>query len=218
MLKKLLKKFLFDIRCPLCNEETSENNYICKRCSKKIDDMGSLKKKDDLYYLYYYNDVKKIIYDLKFLNRKGIAKEFRDKIKISLEKIIEVEEIDGIIIIPISKNRRLERGFNQVQELLCDFDEYLIKSIRLKDTEHMYKISNIKNREKNIKDVFFIKENLKNKNILIFDDIVTTGSTMKEMKKYLETKGTKKVILFSLTVVKEYLKKIGMCDDGNIYK
>lgn len=218
MLKKLLKKFLFDIRCPLCNKESDSDSYICKRCSKKIEEMGSLKKKENLYYLYYYNDIKRIIYDFKFLNRKDIAKEFKKKIKISLKKIIETEKIHGIVIIPISKKRKLERGFNQVQELLYDFDEYIVETIRVKDTEHMYKISNIKDREKNIKDVFFIKEKLKDKNILIFDDIVTTGSTMNEMKKYLEEKGAKKVILFSLAVVKEYLKKIGTCDDGNIYK
>ncbi|WP_297486697.1 ComF family protein [uncultured Cetobacterium sp.] len=218
MLKKLLKKFLFDNTCSLCYCEMTEENYICKRCREKLKKMGELKKIENLYYLYYYSDINKIIYDLKFFNRKNISRDLKEIIEVNLNKIIKKENIDGVIIIPSSNKRKRERGYNQVEELLKGINCNIIISFRYKNTKQMYRIVEIEKRKENVKGIFKINDNIEGKNILIFDDIVTTGSTMNEMKKILEEMGTNKIIYFSLSVVKGYLKKIGMSDDGDIYK
>lgn len=180
--------------------------------------MGELKKIKDLYYLYYYSDIKKVIYDLKFFNRRNISKDLKKIIEYNLNKIIDIEDIDSVIIIPASDKRKRERGYNQVEELLKDINCNIINGFRCRNTKQMYKISEVGKRIENVKGIFKINNNVKGKNILIFDDIVTTGSTMNEMKKKLEEMGTNKIVCFSLSVVKEYLKKIGMSDDGYIYK
>ncbi|WP_297405821.1 ComF family protein [uncultured Cetobacterium sp.] len=180
--------------------------------------MGELKKIENLYYLYYYSDINKIIYDLKFFNRKNISRDLKEIIEVNLNKIIKKENIDGVIIIPSSNKRKRERGYNQVEELLKGINCNIIISFRYKNTKQMYRIVEIEKRKENVKGIFKINDNIEGKNILIFDDIVTTGSTMNEMKKILEEMGTNKIIYFSLSVVKGYLKKIGMSDDGDIYK
>ena len=57
-----------------------------------------------------------------------------------------------------------------------------------------------KRRLNNLKDCFFIKNPglVKGRNIIIFDDVVTTGATIKEARKTLKSAGAKKVIAFTL--------------------
>ena len=78
---------------------------------------------------------------------------------------------------------------------------------RVKDTKYMYKIKSYNQREQNIKNAFYIQKNYIQKNILIVDYIVTKGSTNKELKKErIENHGDKKVIFFTVAVVREYFK------------
>lgn len=114
-----------------------------------------------------------------------------------------------LIPIPLSKKRYKERGYNQV-ELICkklieiDNDvnfkletNILIKS---KDVEHQARIKNRRERLENIVGSFGVKniELVKNRNIILIDDILTTGATLNEAKKILKKAGARKVIAFTL--------------------
>ena len=78
-----------------------------------------------------------------------------------------------------------ERGFNQVDEILNNLNINYIKLKRTKETKKMHTLLDEKLREENIKDSFHIdsKIDLRNKKILLVDDIITTGSTLREIKK-----------------------------------
>ncbi|MGL4641659.1 MAG: ComF family protein [Cetobacterium sp.] len=169
--------------------------------------MSSLKQMGNLYYLYYYTDVKKMIFDFKFKNRKDIAKDLSVFVKEAVENILEKEKIDMIISIPINKKRFLERGYNQVDELLKSSEIDFVKIERIKNTKYMYKIKGNLKREENVKKAFKIEGDYFEKTILIVDDIVTTGATLKELERELkERHKVKKVIFFTLAAVREYFK------------
>ncbi|MGL4999834.1 MAG: ComF family protein [Cetobacterium sp.] len=169
--------------------------------------MSILKKRKNLYYLYYYIDVKKIIFDFKFKNRKSISEDLKKYIKKAIEDIIKIEEIDVIISIPISKNRLLERGYNQVDELLKSSNISFDSIERIKNTKQMYKIKDKIKRMENVEKAFHIKQNYCNKKILIVDDIITTGSTLKELERELKEKhSVEKVVFFTVAVVGQYFK------------
>jgi predicted amidophosphoribosyltransferase len=74
---------------------------------------------------------------------------------------------------------------------------------RIKDTKPQYKLS-LKEREKNLKNAFHAeKKNYNKEKILLIDDILTTGSTIKEMVKTLKNSGISDVTVF-VTSCTEY--------------
>jgi competence protein ComFC len=72
--------------------------------------------------------------------------------------------------------------------------------IKPKETEHQARIENRTERLKNIVGSFSIKnaEQVKNRNIILIDDITTTGATLSEAKKILKGAGARKVIAFTV--------------------
>lgn len=207
MLKQLLRKLLFDNTCSLCGCHLENKGYLCSECIVKLEKMSDLKQRRNLYYLYYYTDVKKIIFDLKFKNRKDITSSLSKYVKDSIETIRIKEKIDVVISVPVNKKRFLERGYNQVDEILKSANINFENIERIKNTKYMYEIKEHKKRKENVRKAFKIEKKYFQKSILIVDDIVTTGATLKEIEReFLENQNAKNVIFFTIAVVKDYFK------------
>ena len=70
----------------------------------------------------------------------------------------------------------------------------------------MFKLLDKEKRENNIKNSFKVDKEFKAKNILIFDDIITTGATIEEFKRELIKNGeVNKIVVFSLSASKTYM-------------
>lgn len=204
----MLRKLLFSIRCSYCGKEI-EKGYFCDKCKKKILQMSELKKRKEIYYLFYYNDFKNIIFDFKFKNRKGISIFLKECIETPLKRVIKDENIDIVIPVPISDERKIERGFNQVEEVLKECGIIYCSIKRVKKTKYMNRIKTMEERKRNIENSFEIKDDkFSGKNILIVDDIITTGTTLNELKKNIYKKNRDiKIVFFSFSVVKKYFKE-----------
>lgn len=112
-----------------------------------------------------------------------------------------------LIPIPSSNKRRREKGFNQC-ELLCeavlknnpDLFDYQ-KKVLIK-TKHVISQTKLKRKErlKNLTGSMFIKnpELIKDKEIILIDDVWTTGATTNEAIRVLREVGVKKVFVFTL--------------------
>lgn len=103
--------------------------------------------------------------------------------------------------IPLSPKKKRERGFNQTEEIAKKLNQYLhLPCLALlekqKATRPQMKLSR-EQRIKNIRGAFSVlkeKEGfIKNKKILIVDDVYTTGATLNEAGKVLKEKGAKEV-------------------------
>lgn len=208
ILKKLVRKLLFNDRCSYCGK-VIENDYLCEKCKKRLKEMSELKKRKNIYFLFFYNDFKKIILDYKFRNRKNISKFLNEVVEPAIKRVILDEKIDMVIPIPISEERRRERGFNQVEEILKESEIHYTNIKRIKKTKYMNKMKKKDEREKNIRNSFEVeKDRFSGKKILIVDDIITTGSTMKEIERViLEKNKDVEVVFFSFSVVKKYFKE-----------
>jgi competence protein ComFC len=102
-----------------------------------------------------------------------------------------------------------ERGFNQAQLLAEEISKLdggtnfgLEKDVlkRPKDSEHQAHIKDKKGRLKNASGAFAVNniESVKGKNIILIDDVVTTGATLHEAKRVLRQAGAKKVVAFTV--------------------
>src|SRR3989344_5149607 len=149
----------------------------------------------------------------KFLNI--FAEILYGKILEELSDLSIMENFRNAILIPIplSSKRYRERGYNQA-ELLCEnlvkLDENvnfkLEKNILIKqiDTKHQAHILNRSERLKNIVGSFTILYTgkniglIKNKNIILIDDITTTGATLTEARKVFKQAGARKIIAFTV--------------------
>lgn len=192
--------------CFFCKEK-NETGSTCPECKKgyAIDGILIAGNYDNpllsrLIKMLKYNFIKNIADDLAnfilvFLNSRGKEiSNFENKIfdACAKEKIL-------IIPVPLHKRRLKWRGFNQSEEIAKIFSEkagYFFNNknlIRKKHGKEQAKL-NEKERKENVKNCFMWAGNdLIGANIILVDDVATTGSTLEECAIVLKNHGAKKV-------------------------
>ena len=199
----------------ISGEELVECEIVSKKTKKIFNDLKKLRKLNNIYYLWdYNNEFKRLIYEYKYNRKKILVKFISEIIKKEFYFILKKEKIDIVVSVPVSKKRKSERGFNQVDEILNYLEIKYCKIKRTKNTKKMALILDEEKRKKNIKGAFEISEGIdfNNKNILIVDDIVTTGATLKEIKnEILQSSKIKNlnIVVFCLAAAKEIKKSKG---------
>lgn len=188
----------------------NDSLYICSTCKKNIIKHIHLRKFKNIYFLLDYNsDIKIIIKNYKFYNKKYIGFLIASLIKKDLYRIIEENKINLVIPVPISEEKKLSRGFNQVSYILDLLNIKYYEITRDKNTYPMFKLKNNNARHLNIKSSFSIPFSTSNKNILIIDDIITTGNTANEIKKEIIKKGKpNSIFIFAIAAAKSFHKSI----------
>ena len=197
--------------CVSCDKILEKDEkYLCNRCFLDLKltnyhvDMNNelniyIFRKSDIKmafsYLFYLKDnpIQVLIHLMKYKYRYKIAiylGELYGKIlKIDLNYI----HFDLIIPIPLHNKRKNARGYNQSEYICIGLNKYLnstidTKSVIRKKNTNSLTLKNSSGRKEEIKDAFKVihPENLKGKNILLVDDIITTGSTMIECIKEIK--------------------------------
>ena len=108
-----------------------------------------------------------------------------------------------VLSIPISKQREQTRGFNQVDVISKVFAKRFgleIKSFlkRTRDKKAQHGLTRFE-RFKNVEGAFYVDGDVLGKNIILIDDICTTGATFLEASKVLFEKGAKDIKCFALS-------------------
>ncbi|NDB59046.1 hypothetical protein EB001_11395 [bacterium] len=147
--------------------------------------------------IYSYRDpiVREMIWQIKYKKNKHAIECASYALNTELSKI---KERVILVPIPISKERRKERGYNQceliIDELLRLNENNLISKdfdilIRNKNIEKQT-FKNKKDRITNTRDIFqVIKRPIDGSKIIIIDDVSTTGSTLNEARDILLKSG-----------------------------
>ena len=202
-LSQSIRDIFFSSKCSLCGKNHSEKRpYLCYHCYNKISSKINLSKKGHLYYVTYYDrDIKKLLASFKLRRRRYLGEIIGSLIKEKLLAVIEQEEIEVVVPVPVSKARRRERGYNQVEDILEYAGVGYERLKRVKNTMPMHSLLDEKLRKKNVLGSFESGLSVKGRNILIVDDIVTTGSTIKEVIASLEKNGrSKKIVVFTFAL------------------
>ncbi|MEX2145026.1 MAG: ComF family protein [Candidatus Spechtbacterales bacterium] len=195
--------------CPHCNVRIP-GGILSPICKKKIG-------LDRVFVCAFYKNgaVNKLIKDLKYRPAHSIAKPLANFAWWWLEKeryskLVE-DNVDIIIPVPSHIKKEKRRGFNhanKIAEQLAVLSGITVAHkilIKEKNTESQVKTSSREDRVKNVKDSFavnkLLQDELKDKNVLLLDDVITTGSTISACAKTLREKGAKEV--WALVIAKD---------------
>lgn len=137
--------------------------------------------------------LKKILLRFKFNNKLSYEEILGD---IMIEKLLKYNLDDYVITsVPMTKKREDKRGYNQARLLA----KYIGRELDLEYVEVFEKIKETpfqvglgeSERKKNLENSFALKNY--SENILITDDVITTGTTISELVKVARENGIKKV-------------------------
>ena len=211
-MKERILQFLFPAKCILCRKVLSkEETDLCHECRKNQPVYPESKIK--LSFLaqwtglwYYKENVRQSILRYKFAGRRSYAAAYG---RLLAMKLLQEgwDAPDVLTWVPISRQRKRKRGYDQVEI----FGEVLAKELGLELIPALKKVRNTKpqstmgslsHRKANILGAFVVTdpELIRNKSVLLLDDIVTTGATASECARVLLTAGAKEVKLATLAV------------------
>ncbi len=203
MLNKLstyLLGLVFPKKCLGCGQYGS---YFCEKCRRHTPGPETDENSDIIFAAasYEFPAMKKIIRALKYRGARQVAEPLAELIYERLCEDLSELNPDIIVPAPLSGKRLRKRGFNQAKEIAKNLSD--IMKIELlgnvlyknKDTKSQVEIKDRGKRLENLKNAFSVKnpELVKNKVILVVDDVSTTGATILEARRALRRAGAKEV-------------------------
>lgn len=207
MFEKILN-IIYPRKCIFCQDiiPINEDDFICKYCYMDINFIIQ-DKEPNLSVFEYDEKTRFAIHRLKYFNRPDYAKYFAEMMYLKFSKI-EHLEYDFVIFVPMYKFKKKKRGYDQAELLAKEFAKlaninFLPNNlIRIKNTIAQSKVS-FEERKTNLLGAFAIEDRdlFKDKNILIIDDIFTTGNTLYQCAKEIEKAHPKNISFFTLAKV-----------------
>ncbi len=237
--KSFLRKVLFkrEWTCAVCKAELFGEDYFCPDCLKKLPFIGSKKCNhcgrsallneeycDTCKNFFVSVDIARSVFDytgkisllikkFKFNGEKHLATPF---VKYMLPVMLKnFPRTDVITFVPMTEKSQKKRGYNQTELLAKGLSEKtnipLVNAVvKKKETPKQVKLKRA-DRLKNLQGSFGItdKNSIKGKNVLLVDDVLTTGATAETIAKLLKEKGAERVYLITVASVPDKSIKKG---------
>lgn len=229
---KILKEIFYPNTCLGCGEVINEGEFLCDYCYSAIESIrsdkqcfkcGHLKSECECKYntfpysgcvAAFHNEgvAQKAMYVYKLGRRPYISDFFAFKMANAIKTAFYDAELHGICYVPVTKKAFRKRGFDQSRLLA----EKISKILGVPLIENQIGCNNKKagqhevsgkDRFKNIKGVFYSKKKCIG-NILLIDDIKTTGATLAECSKQLLSSGADSVYCATGLITRKKGKKI----------
>jgi ComF family protein len=201
--------------CPACEDSITDKGFLCFACRETRQS-----RLDGLIAAVSYEDpaARKMVHNFKYRFVSDISQPLAKLICRALIRN-DIALPDFIVPVPLHSKRLRWRGFNQSLLLAKHVSKELAPLMEIKILDILQRkyynrpqmnVKNHRERLENVKDIFGLRadtdeKNIKNKIILIIDDIATTGATLEECAKVLKSAGAKKV--FAAVVARQSLKK-----------
>lgn len=202
MLQQILN-LIYPQTCGMCEKICKEP--ICKKCKNKLNELLVCKINNysdknftrHLYLFRYDGIIRDKIIQYKFQDKAYLSELFVNFITKNKKVCGFFKNYDIIIPVPISKNRKKERGYNQTAIIArkianeienLTFEQNVIKKI--KDIVPQSTL-NVEERVHNVKNAYIVvnSEKIQGKRLVLLDDVFTTGSTVNECSRVLKEYG-----------------------------
>jgi competence protein ComFC len=200
--------------CPDCIESIEFiGDRNCIRCGKLLEDGTLCSDCRSFYHFYdrafslcvYQGAVKEWIYSFKYGNRPYIARPFA---LMMVDRITEMglnRMIDAIAPVPLHGKKLRTRGYNQAEVLAGAVSrglgiKLLRPLIRIKNTPPLSGLNRLQRIEQ-LEQAFVLNPHYAFygiKNLLLIDDIYTTGTTVNQCSRLLKEGGCERIYVFTI--------------------
>lgn len=203
--------------CPDCIKNLSfVKDPVCKKCGKEVlssdieycfDCMKHKRSYEFGRALVNYEEyARNSIAKIKYKNKREYLDFYGDALSLRYEKIIRRMGADGLVPVPVHPSRKRERGFNQAELLarrievnlnIPVFPELLVRNKKTMPQKEL----NPTERLKNLEEAFLPGKLVPGlKNVILIDDIYTTGSTVEACTRVLKKSGIDKVYFLTICI------------------
>ena len=220
---------LYPARCPVCHGIIRGKGDVCDGCRKRLryvqepkcKKCGKEMENPELEYctdcqrfshafdrgaaVFIYDEVmRKSISMFKYHNRREYADFYAKEMAVSCQRFLESCAPEVILPVPVHKQKKRKRGFNQSELVAKKLGKLLNIPVDTKYLMRMEKTMPQKEltrlqRKQNLKKAFTISNKEKHyERVLVVDDIYTTGATVDAISEILRENQTK--IIFFLTI------------------
>ncbi len=194
---KHFKSQIYPNTCPFCNKQLDNEKPFCDSCRKAIPSKGICQGTSGGYRcsscMPYKGKPKYAMLRFKFRSKPQYAKNLAYILALDIKRSYEDIIFDCITYVPMHEKAFKKRGYNQSELLAKELSKILnIPCVdvlkKVKHTRPQHKLT-ARKRRKNLKGAFKIidKKLVTNRAILLIDDIITTGTTLGECAKTLQT-------------------------------
>ena len=146
--------------------------------------------------LFYYNRkgvIQKLIHQLKYKGNENLGVLFGKWLGEEMQSSVRVPAFDCVIPVPIARRKLKKRGYNQVtkfaQEIAKVLEADFVDNQLLSESKHETQSKKRRvDRWKNVQDKFYLADThyFDGKNVLLVDDVITTGATIEACCKELQ--------------------------------
>ena len=200
-----IDRLLFPPKCLLCRKVLEDDELdLCRDCRTDGPECTNYRKKfpfiDSWAAVWYYEDnPRRSLLRYKFRGKRNYATGYGRLLAMKLQET-HPDGFDLLTWVPVSSLRRLTRGYDQVELLAQSVGQELgmqpmplLRKIRHNRTQSGI-IGDAKRRA-NVLGVYRVEnpEILREKKVLLLDDIITTGATAGECARVLLTAGAKEI-------------------------
>lgn len=181
--------------CEICATPITKETIRCKYCQEN--ELFAIDK--TIASFIYDFPIRNLILSLKTNPNPAIAKFLAQSLYAEIYAHKIVKDFDTIIPMPMHPNRLTIRGFNQsiliskyLSKLMCiPFDINVIYKIRDSGSQEG---RSRKQRFSSVKKCFSANTKVRDKNLLLLDDVMTTGASLNEIAQTLKKQGAKNCI------------------------
>lgn len=215
---KAVTDAIFPQKCISCGCIIGNDDFLCEYCYEKIEriDFSKVCRKCGLpkkececkNRVFHFNSViapfrngdvaKAAMYRFKFKKLAFCSEFFAQEMAKTVKMFYGDIQFDGITFVPMHMLKHLKRGFNQSEQLAKRLSKFLNVRLyngvlKVKYTRKLQHNMTVKERFKNVKGMYSYNYKVTGKNILLVDDIKTTGATIDECAKQLLLAGANEV-------------------------
>lgn len=205
---------LFPPKCVLCRKLlTREETDLCAACRKELPD--PVRRTESLSFVsewtavcYYEGKARQSLLRYKFSGRRAYAPAYGRLLAARILREFS-EEIDWIVYVPVSARRRRKRGYDQSQLLAQAVGRELGIPVvaaleKIRDNPAQSGLKDAARRRANVAGVYRTgKVDLREKRVLLIDDVITTGATVSECARVLRTAGASAVLCAAFAVTRK---------------